>query len=148
MFEKDLSKIEAQEPKATFDASKYAGRKVKIAKVTQVEKDSYYDKDGGKIDTPRKIPAIKIETEKLDDLPSDDGTTKPLIVSTTLNLKEIFDEDGKVIDVTISKHTKGKLWKFMRTVGATTIPEMVGKEVVINVEPSADESDDRMWLRI
>lgn len=139
----NLSDIAIVEPKQVIDVDKYEGTRVKIAKVEMQWVDSHYINGEYAPDTTEKAPFLFVETEALDNIPQQDGTTKPLVVKQRFSLQK--GENGKPV---ISKHSKAKLWKFMRKYGANTPQELVGRIVSITTEPSKNPDDDRKWLRI
>jgi len=144
MTNNELDNIEAVEPKSSFDATKYEGRRVKIEKVEKIEKQSHWINGSYDANKTVTIPAIEISTEPLDELPQADGTTKPLIVTRRLNLQEQVQPDGTK-KLVISKNPKAALWAFMRKLGVTKINDMVGKIVTIITEV---DDDGTSWLRI
>ena len=140
--EVNLDDIEGTEPKPMFDARKYDGSRVKIASATTKVIDSHYV--DGKYDSNQTVKqdVLIIETEPVEILKMEDGD-KPICANAKFNL--VRGEDGKL---SYSKHPKGALHKFMRKMGVAKISELVGGIVTLTVEPSKDEGDDRVWLRI
>lgn len=138
----DLNNIKPVEPKALFDAKKYDGVKIKIAEVNQVWEDSHYI--DGTYDATKivKLPFVYVVTEVVDVI-GEGEEKREIRVKARFSLQQ--DDNGNLV---ISKHPKGKLWKFMRKMGVDKLQDLKGKIVSLTTEPSTDPNDDRVWLRI
>lgn len=138
----DLNNIKPVEPKTLFDATKYDGMRVKIAEIKQIWVDSHYVDGSYDATATVKTPFIEVVTEVVDTIGEGEGKNE-IRASARFTLQK--DESGNLV---ISKHPKAKLWKFMRKMGVTTLENLKGKLVTLTTEPSKDENDDRVWLRI
>lgn len=138
----DLNAIKPVEAKVLFDAKKYDGARVKIADVRQVWQDSHYV--NGTFDAVKtvKLPFIEVTTDVIDVVGVGEARTE---IRTKARFSLQQDDKGNLV---ISKHPKGKLWKFMRKMGVDKLEDLKGKMVTLTAEPSKDENDDRLWLRI
>jgi hypothetical protein len=167
IIERDLDKIEKRTPKSSFDANQYEGRKVKIAKVEEIETIDHFVKFNADTklwessetynpNSTKKIHQIRVITESLRKIDeggnfSDElyeikdevnGIIKHITIKEDFNLKE----DGN--DWVISKHQKSKMWKFMRKMGVEKLSDLKGKYVTLKTEASTNPDDDRVYLRI
>jgi len=144
--------IPVKEPKPSFDATKFEGTRVKIAKVWKDIIESHYVLDdnensatfGQKLYNPNETEmqdVIFIETEPVTTI-GEGENKKDIVVKHKFNLQ--VDNDGNVY---ISKYPKTALWKFMRKMGVNTPKELVGKFVTITTEPDKVDASKR-WLRI
>lgn len=138
----DLDKIKPVEPKVLFDAKKYDGARVKLADVKQIWQDSHYVNGTYDANKTVKLPFIEITTEIVDTVTSGDQKSE-IRAKARFSLQQ--NDKGELV---ISKHPKGKLWKFMRKMGVEKLDDLKGKMVTLTTEPSKDENDDRLWLRI
>jgi hypothetical protein len=82
-------------------------------------------------------------SDKVIETVREDGTVKNIVVQARFNLQK--STAGKP---EISKAPKALLWQAMRKLGANTLPEVIGKHVVLNAEPSSVDGDDRKFLRM
>ena len=143
--------------KKTIDAEKYQGKKVKIANVEIKEEINFYP-DGKTFDAESKEKCFRLYiiseplceldekgnfTDKQVAIIQEDGTNKPLIVKARFNLNTGIGGAPE-----ISKHPKAKLWVAMRKLGALKLSEIVGKFVMIDLELSKIDGDDRKYLRL
>ena len=140
-----------------FDASKYEGRRVKIAKVEEIEViDFYPDGETYNPNSTEKVHKIEIETEPLREI-DDKGNFTDKVLSfmkadgsekkVTVNARFALQKDDKGIWV-ISKHPKAQLWAFMRKMGAIKLSDLTNNLVTLTVQPSKKPGDDRKFLRI
>lgn len=157
-YNEDDLNIPLSEPKSHFDAEKYEGKRVKIMNVTRDVALSHYVPEldaSGKptgqnvYDANRTVeqPVVYIETEVVNPEEPDN----PITVRQRFSLQTTKDNYGKEI-VTISKHPKAKLYKFLCKMGVDKMPNpleaLKGKMVTLTTEPSKDPNDDRVFLRI
>lgn len=159
----EIDTIPIVETGSSFDAKQYKGLKIKIAKV-EIDKNAinWYNGPADARGRPTYNPASTetmwkavITTEGLPKLDENGQPTneKLMRVDADGNLVErvvtarfnFTNKDGKWV---ISKSPSAKLWKFMRKQGVTKLSDLVGTIVLLDVEPSRDETDDRYWLRI
>jgi hypothetical protein len=140
--EVNLNDIKPVEAKPTFDAKQYDGARVKIAEIKQLWQDSHYINGTYDPNMTEKHPFIEVTTEVVDTVGEGE---KKIEVRAKARFSLQQDEKGNLI---ISKHPKGKLWKFMRKMGVDKLENLKGKMVTLTTEPSKDENDDRVWLRI
>ena len=138
----DLNKIKPVEPKALFDAKKYDGARVKIAEVKQVWEDSHYIDGTFDATKTTKLPFVYVITEVFDVI-GEGEERREIRTKARFSLQQ--DDKGNLV---ISKHPKGKLWKFMRKMGVDNLDALKGKMVTLTTEASKDETDPRLWLRI
>ena len=159
----DIDKVPVVEGGLPFDSNEYQGIKIKIEKV-YIDKDAINWYNGPKDTSGRptynsssteKMQKVVIETYPLSKLDergnltdellngqNEDGSAKHYTVTARFNLQ---NKNGVW---SISKSPNAKLWKFMRKCGVETLSELKDKMVVLDTQPSRDESDDRVWLRI
>jgi hypothetical protein len=162
----DASTIPVVAGGSGFNADLFAGKKVKIAKY-EIRKETNFYPNGVDYDkaSTEKCLRVYIFSEPLKELKlkeggnkdnsddyvfsdkdmevvKEDGTTKKILVNARFNLQ--MDEEGKP---QISKSPKAKLWAAMRKLGINTLPEIVGKFVMLDVQPSKEEGDDRKYLK-
>jgi len=156
----NIDEIPIIERASGFDLSNYESKRVKIAKVSQVECVDYYpDGETFNKDSKEKTMKLEIETEPLKVLDNDGNfTTKDLEISTMEGQKKVtvtarlplqnqLDTDGKKQWV-ITKHAKSKAWAFLRKMSCTKPSELIGKFVTLTLEPSKTPGDNRKFLRI
>lgn len=138
----DIDNIEVRDSVPLFDARKFEGKRVKIDKVYQDVIDSHYVNGVYEKNMTVKQPVIIVETEVVETIKLGEGDVD-------IRVKERFAlqtaNDGRVV---ISKNPKAKLWRFMRKMGATKPSELKGRIVTLTTEPSKDENDDRVFLKI
>ncbi len=159
----EIDKVPIVESGLPFDSKSYQGLKIKIEKVW-IDKNAinWYNGPADTSGRPTYNPSsteimqkVVIETyplPKLDDSgnstsellssQNEDGSTKHYTVSARFNLQ---NKNGVW---SISKSPNAKLWKFMRKCGVNILSELKDKIVVLDTQPSRDETDDRVWLRI
>lgn len=152
----NLEDIQVVEKK-NADYSAYQGKKVKIDKVEVKEEINFYA-DGKTYDANSKEKCFKIYliseplktlddkgnfTDQLIEIPQEDGSTKHITVHARFNLGT--SDDGKP---EIRKGPKAKLWPAMKKLGCTKLNEIKGKLVMLDLEPSKVEGDDRKYLRM
>ena|SRR3990167_82567 len=143
--------VESSQP---IDVAKYENKQYLIAKVERTTRESHYFTDPitgenkYRKDEVVEVPAVLIETESLDMISDGKGGTRTLTVKATLNLQERVNKETGKKDVVISKNPKAKLWQLMRRLNVQTLEELKGKKVTVVTQPSSDEDDDRLWLRI
>ena len=164
MVEKDskpvdfaLDEVPVVDKKLSYNFEAYQGKKVKIAKV-EIKDEINFFPDGKNYDDQSKDRCFRLYviseplkvlddkgnfTDKMVEIPQEDGSMKQLTVRARFNLNT--SKDGKP---EISKHPKAKLWAAMRKLGATKLSEMLGKLVMIDLELSKVEGDDRKYLRL
>ncbi len=138
----DLNSIKPVEPKVLFDAKKYDGARIKIAEVKQVWEDSHYIDGTFDATKTQKLPFVYVITEIVDVI-GEGENRKEIRTKARFSLQQ--NDKGELV---ISKHPKGKLWKFMRKLGVEKLEDLKGKMVTLTTEASTDPSDDRVWLRI
>jgi len=157
----DLDVIPQREPKSQFEPTAYEGKMVKLKRPEIKEVIDWYtgeaQADGGKAYNPNSTEMKKVVEISTEDLKMiEHGVEKDELlklgentvsVSHRFNLKKEISESG-AIEWVISKHPKAALWKFMRKKGVEKLSELKGKTVSLTVEPSTDEKDDRVFLRI
>lgn len=162
----DIDKIKVKEPAQMIDAESYKGYKVKLQRVEIIDAINWYN---GKVDSSGRptynanstemMKKVEISTYPLKVLDKEGNQTSkilmrkdendneiPITVNARFNLQK-EEKDGKV-EWIISKAPRAKLWAFMRKMGATKLSELKEKIVLLDVQPSQDENDNRMWLRI
>jgi len=151
-----LDDVPVVEKKPFINQEAYQGKKVKIAKVEIKEEINFYP-DGKTYDPKSQEKGFRLYviseplkvldeeenfTDKLLEY-EQDGEIKNIAINARFNLNT--GEDGKP---EISKHPKGKLWAAMRKLGATKLSEMIGKFVMLDLELSKIEGDDKKYLRL
>jgi hypothetical protein len=135
-----IDDIPIVEKQSGADFSEFEGKRVRIAKVSQVEVTDFYpDGENYNKDSKEKVMKLEIETEVID------GLSKP--VTARFPLQQDVDKSGNKIWV-ISKHSKAKLWAFMRKLNASKPSELINKLVTLTLEPSKTPGDNRKFLRI
>lgn len=163
----DLDKVPVVESNK-FDPTLYAGKKLKIDTI-EIKKEIDYYPDGKSYDpkSTETMFRVYLYTEPLKEMVLIDEKADPTNVDNWKYGENILmktDKDGNEIPVRvncrfnlqktpdgkpeISKAPSAKLWKFMRKIGANTLPEVKGKYVMLDVEPSKVPNDDRKYLRI
>lgn len=153
-----LGDIPAVDPKSSLNLANYEGKKVAIGEIViKLEKNWYPDGQVYNPNSTEKMYRVYIYSEPLP-LLDDHGNIVPgkflqvekngkneaIRVHTRFNLNT-NSLDGKP---EISRHPKAKLWAFIRKMGAQNLNELTGKLVLLALEPSKDENDDRKFLKI
>lgn len=114
----DLQPIELEQ----YDASQHAGKRVKIERVSTHMTDRFKEKDG----SPKKSYYVKAESEVLDTIEKNDGTTSEVRASRIYGLQQ--DAEGK-----LGWTEKSKLAAFLKAMSVSSPSDLVGKEVVVNL---------------
>jgi len=158
VIQRDLNRIQTEEPKEIVDVSIYEGKRFKIAKVEEVEVINFYngpvinDKPSYNPNSTEKKHVIEIETEPLPKIGKDGevlpelvtfGEGKFLSVKAKFNLK-LNDSNNWVV----SKHSRASLWKFMRKMSVENLEALIGKFVTLTTEGASNPDDDRIFLKI
>lgn len=156
----NLEDIPVVDAKSKFDYTVYEGQRVKIATVELKMVPNLYPNGAYDATSKEMKKVVEITTAPLRDIDiDDDGNTTLLNTLVTyinkegnethLTVRERFnlqiDNEGKYV---ISKHPKATLWKFMRKIGANTLPEIKDKIVTITTKPSKKENDETRYLAI
>lgn len=158
----NLDDIPIVESTSMFDATKFEGMRVKVDNVEKKQVTDFfpdgstYKKDSTDMKWVVEIttePLREIDndgqvTDKIIEMPQEDGTHKNLRVTKRFNLQEQLNNETGKPEVVISKHPKASLWKFMRKMGTDSLSGLKGKVVTLTSEPSKVEGDDRRFLSI
>ena len=143
---------------AGVDFSAYEGKRLKIAKVEEIEDiDHYPDGKTYNAASTEKAHFMVITTEPLKELDEKgnftdkvleftniEGTSKKVEVTQRFNLQYDEGEEQWVI----SQHAKCKLWNFMKKMKANKPSDLINQLVTLTLAPSKKPGDDRAFLRI
>ena len=148
-----------------FDATKYEGFRIPIASVEKKEVIDYFPVNPATQQTEfnpaatamkwvievvtKPLPELDVHgsaTLKLVELQFADGTKKNITVKHQFNLQLFKNPTTGKEELTISKHPKAALWKYMRKMGCTKLSELIGKLATLTSKPSKKEGDERRYL--
>jgi len=156
-MENDLTELDATRfvKAKSFNAKKYKGFKVKIAKVSKPEVTDWYtgtiDEKGKNTYNPQSTGKKRVVIIETAELPVLDAEGKPTSDLTGITVQRRFNLKKEVVNEkvewVISQHDKADLWQFMKNLEVTKLSELIGKEVILTVEADKNKTD-QFWLRI
>jgi len=123
-----LDQLEPIESKGT-DFSEFEGVKSTIAKAEVIEINSYYSEEGKKIQEPRKVKALRVESNVITTIDASEGGKIEIRASELFNLIS----SPKTNRMGWSKNPKAKLNNFLKKLNVSHPKDLVGKMVTIRL---------------
>lgn len=115
-----------------IDLTPFKGKTVKIAAVEVVPSKTKYGEDGKELPNKQTRPSLmlKVITEKVSEVKLNDGTMFELKGSELFGIK-VETKDGKLVPTGWGPKTE--LAAFLKSLKISSIPELIGKEVVLRI---------------
>lgn len=110
-----------------IELEQFAGQRVKIAAVKQLEVETHFDEDGNYNESlKRKTRVLKVESEPVTEFKAKDGHLVSIRASELFNMKQ---DDKGVWGIPTAP--KSKIRKFLARQKVKTVKELIGTSVII-----------------